>query len=83
MRMQAIPNQKLLKKRLCALTIITSTLFSQVPIGYYDQAKGKSGQELKKNLNKLKLKKNEEKCDFTFKIFKNIDIPVKSPLQLL
>ena len=53
MTMQAIPNQKLLKKRLCALTIITSTLFSQVPIGYYDQAKGKSGQELKKNLNKI------------------------------
>ena len=50
MTMQAIPNQKLLKKRLCALTLITSTLFSQVPIGYYDQAKGKSGQELKKIL---------------------------------
>ena len=48
--MQAIPNRKLLMKSLWTLTLVTSTLFSQVPVGYYDQAEGKSGQELKKIL---------------------------------
>ena len=75
MTMQAIPNQKLLKKRLCALTIITRTLFSQVPIGYYDQAKGKSGQELKKNLNK-KSKNIKIKNLWVVRQFKNDYNPV-------
>ena len=51
--MQVIPNRKLLMKSLWILTLITNTLFSQVPVGYYDQVEGKSGQELKKNLNKI------------------------------